>query len=80
MFSVGFTFFPFVQSVKFDDLCTNFKHHEDLDGSNALVTITKTSDGAISGMELSNTGGSAGVIPVTVPTSFADKVRMYVQQ
>ncbi|CAB1107791.1 unnamed protein product [Ectocarpus sp. CCAP 1310/34] len=65
--------FP-IKSVKFDDLCTNFKHHEDLDGSNALVTITKTSDGDISGMELSNTGGRAGVIPVTVPTSFADKV------
>lgn len=60
-----------LQSVKFDDLCTNFKHHEELDSSFAVVTMTKTSGGDISDMKLSNTGSAAGAIPVTVPTTTA---------
>lgn len=66
------------QSVKFDDLCTNFQHHEELDDADALVTVTKTSSGSISGMELSATN-SAGVIPVTVPSSMvtSDEASLY---
>lgn len=65
---------PLTQSVKFDDLCTNFGHHEDLDESEAVVTITVTPDGGIAGMSL-EASGSAGVIPVTVPTTFVESVR-----
>ncbi|CAM9922367.1 unnamed protein product, partial [Scytosiphon promiscuus] len=63
--------FP-VRSVKFDDLCTNFKHHEELDSSLSVVTMTKTSAGGIIDMEISNTGSAAGVVPVTVPTTIAE--------
>lgn len=56
------------QSVKFDDLCTNFQHHEELDSSSAVVTVTKTSTGTISGMTLSSSS-SVGVIPITVPST-----------
>lgn len=56
-----------LQSVKFDDLCVNFKEHETLDASGVLVTATVASDGSISGMSLSYSD-SAGLIPVTVPT------------
>lgn len=62
------------QSVKFDDLCTNFKDHERLDASHALVTMTLTADGAISGMTLAS-DSSTGVIPVTIPSSLIDSVR-----
>lgn len=66
--SVPFPTFTTAQSVKFDDLCTNFRQHEDLDASESLVTVTKTPAGGIVGMTLSATG-NAGVIPVTVPSS-----------
>lgn len=59
--------------MKFDDLCTNFKHHEDLDASNAIITLTKTAEGIISGMDLT-AGPNTGVIPVTFPTSKVSEV------
>lgn len=62
-----------LQSVKFDDLCTNFKEHEALDESGAVVTATVATDGSITGMTLSYEG-SAGLVPVTVPTADVAKV------
>lgn len=61
------------QSVKFDDLCTNFGDHEDLDAADATVTMTVSSSGVISGMTLSATN-KAGVIPITVPSTMVDTV------
>lgn len=65
------------QSVIFDDLCTNFKHHEELDESNALVTITKTQGGKITGASLDISSATVGVVPITVPTSAVDTVRTF---
>lgn len=64
----------FLQSVKFDDLCTSFKHHEQLDASHALLTLTKTAEGAISGIEMTATANTS-VIPVTFPTGSVSQVR-----
>lgn len=62
-----------MQSVKFDDLCTNFRDHEDLDASGSVVTMTKTMVGEITNMRLSSsTGKDAGVVPVTFPTTTAN--------
>lgn len=63
------------QSVIFDDLCTNFKHHEELDASNALVTLTKTAEGVVTGATLDTGGKTVSVVPITVPTSMVDKAR-----
>lgn len=63
-----------MQSVKFDDLCTNFKHHEDLDDSGGYVTMTVQDDGTVSGM-VYNAGSGAGLMPLTVPTASASSVR-----
>lgn len=59
----------------FDDLCTNFKHHEELDESHALVTITKTAEGDVTGASLDISSKTVSVIPITVPTSSVDKAR-----
>lgn len=57
-----------LQSVKFDDLCTNFTEHMTLDESESLLTVTKNQADQITGMTLSRTGtAGAGVIPVTIP-------------
>ena len=67
-----------LQSVKFDDLCTDFKHHENLDFSASVVTVTKSSDGAIIDMALSHSGTvDATVVPVTVPKSEASKMQVW---
>lgn len=67
--------FFLAQSVIFDDLCTNFQHHEELDASNALVTVTKTQEGKITGASLDISSEAVGVVPITVPTSGVDMVR-----
>lgn len=64
-----------MQSVIFDDLCTNFKHHEELDESNALVTITKTAEGVVTGATLDTEGKAVGVVPITIPTSSVGEAR-----
>lgn len=69
---------PFFQSKKFDDLCTNFIHHAELDDSDSLITVTKSAGDKITGMALSNTG-SVGVIPVTIPTSMVNDVSVLFQ-
>lgn len=62
--------------MKFDDLCTDFRHHEDLDFSESVVTVKKT-DGTITDMVLSTKGNQpAGVVPVTVPTSEAKNMKV----
>ncbi|CAM9243838.1 unnamed protein product, partial [Pylaiella littoralis] len=71
--------FP-VRSVKFDDLCTNFRHHEDLDASLSVVTITKTAAGTIADVRLSSNGGAAGVVPVTFPTNTVDETTEWEMQ
>ena len=65
----------FLQSVIFDDLCTNFQHHEELDASNALITVTKTQSGEITGASLDISSETVGVVPITVPTGDVDKAR-----
>ena len=62
-----------MQSVKFDDLCTNFQHHEALDSSGGYVTMTVEEDGSISDMSY-NAGSGAGLVPLTVPTDMAASV------
>lgn len=58
--------FP-VTSIKFDDLCSEFTLHEQLDASGVLVTATMdTVSGEISSLSLSSSG-IAGYIPFTVP-------------
>lgn len=66
---------PMPQSVKFDDLCTNFKHHESLDESMPYVTMSLNEDGSMAGMEYVKGSGSAGLVPLTVPTASAASVR-----
>lgn len=67
----------FFQSKKFDDLCTNFIQHAELDDSASLITVTKTPEDKITWMELNN-AGSVGVIPVTIPTTMINDVRIIV--
>lgn len=67
---------PCLQSVKFDDLCTNFQEHEALDSAAPVVTATLAADGSIMGMAL-DASGDAGLIPVTVPTASVDNVRFF---
>ena len=58
-------------SVKFDDLCTNFAAHEDLDSSGAVVTASIDSvTGVISSFSLS-TSNNIGYIPLTIPNSLS---------
>ncbi|CAN0374160.1 unnamed protein product [Pylaiella littoralis] len=60
--------FP-VTSNKFDDQCTEFTLHEDLDGSGAVLTATVDNvSGLMSNITLS-ASGTAGVIPLTVPAT-----------
>lgn len=57
------------QSNKFDDQCTEFALHEELDGSGAVLTATLDNvSGFMSNITLS-TSGTAGIIPLTVPTT-----------
>lgn len=59
--------------MKFDDLCENFKEHEALDSSGALITAALDMGGAITDMTLAF-GADAGLVPLTVPTSQAASV------
>lgn len=64
-----------LQSNKFDDHCTEFTLHEDLDGSGAVLTATLDNvSGSISGVSLS-ASGTAGLIPFTVPSSVTVRMR-----
>lgn len=54
--------------MKFDDLCTDFGYHEDLDNSGAVVTMTLKPNGTVSGMNLTSVNAT-GVIPITIPAS-----------
>lgn len=63
------------QSSKFDDQCTQFTLHEDLDASGAVITATLDNvSGDISGLSLS-ASGDAGLIPLTVPSANAVRRR-----
>lgn len=65
-----------MQTLKFDNLCQNFKQHEDLDNSEALMTATVDPSGAIKGVTLVTSGNAiAGTIPLTVPKGDATAVR-----
>jgi len=56
-------------SMKFDDLCTDFAAHEDLDSSGAVVTVTLDSfTGIINSLSL-DTDVNIGYIPLTFPES-----------
>lgn len=58
-----------MQSVKFDDMCSEFTLHEELDYSGALLTATVDNVvGDITGLSLS-ASGTSGYIPLTVPSS-----------
>lgn len=61
------------QSVKFDDLCSNFKQHEDLDKSGGYVTMTLKPDKSVSSMAYVD-GSGAGLVPLTIPTVDAASV------
>lgn len=61
--------FCLLKSIKFDDLCAEFGHHEDLDGTGAVLTVDVDNvSGEISSVSLS-ASGTAGLIPLTVPSS-----------
>lgn len=62
------------QTLKFDNLCQNFREHGDLDTSGAIVKITKDPAGAITSMSLDSASGVP--VPVTVPTASAAAVRV----
>ncbi|CAM9819067.1 unnamed protein product, partial [Scytosiphon promiscuus] len=68
--------FPIEQTLKFDNLCHNFYQHEYLDNSGAVLTATKDSTGAITGMTLATTSENGAPIPLTVPTADADSVSL----
>lgn len=61
------------QSIKFDDLCSNFQQHEALDSSGAYVEMTVNEDGTVAGMSYV-AGSGAGLVPLTVPTASAASV------
>ena len=57
-------------SMKFDDLCTDFAAHEDLDASGALFTASIDSvTGEINSLTL--VSGSIGYIPLTIPETMS---------
>ncbi|CAM9564850.1 unnamed protein product [Pylaiella littoralis] len=64
--------FP-VKSVKFDDLCTDFKLHEALDGSSPYATMGMDATGAVTGFTYVS-GSGAGLVPLTVPTASAASI------
>ncbi|CAM9818998.1 unnamed protein product [Scytosiphon promiscuus] len=65
-----------IETLKFDNLCHNFYQHEYLDNSGAVLTATKDSTGAITGMTLATTSENGAPIPLTVPTADADSVSL----
>ncbi|CAM9255649.1 unnamed protein product, partial [Ectocarpus sp. 8 AP-2014] len=64
--------FP-VKSIKFDDLCTEFKLHEALDESSPYVTMGVDETGAVTGFNYVS-GSGAGLVPLTVPTASAASI------
>ncbi|CBJ25803.1 conserved unknown protein [Ectocarpus siliculosus] len=64
--------FP-VKSIKFDDLCTEFKLHESLDESSPYVTMGLDATGAVTGFNYVS-GSGAGLVPLTVPTASAASI------
>ncbi|CAN0428257.1 unnamed protein product [Pylaiella littoralis] len=64
--------FP-VKSVKFDDLCTDFKLHEALDDSSPYATMGLDATGAVTGFTYVS-GSGAGLVPLTVPTALAASI------
>ncbi|CAM9641494.1 unnamed protein product, partial [Ectocarpus fasciculatus] len=64
--------FP-VKSIKFDDLCTEFKLHEALDDSSPYVTMALDATGAVTGLTYVS-GSGAGLVPLTVPTATAASI------
>lgn len=56
------------QSIKFDDLCTDFKLHEALDDSSPYATMALDAAGAVTGFSYVS-GSGAGLVPLTVPTA-----------
>ncbi|CAM9095540.1 unnamed protein product [Ectocarpus sp. 6 AP-2014] len=64
--------FP-VKSIKFDDLCTEFKLHEALDESSPYVTMGLDATGAVTGFNYVS-GSGAGLVPLTVPTASAASI------
>lgn len=70
-----YVFLPFVaatrQSKKFDDLCSEFTLHEDLDYSEAYVIANvDTTSGDITKLRLrTKRNRAAGFIPLTVPST-----------
>ena len=61
------------QSIKFDDLCTDFQLHEALDDSSPYATMALDATGAVTGFEYVS-GSGAGLVPLTVPTASAASV------
>ncbi|CAM9848210.1 unnamed protein product, partial [Ectocarpus fasciculatus] len=64
--------FP-VKSIKFDDMCTEFKLHEALDASSPYVTMALDATGAVTGLTYVS-GSGAGLVPLTVPTATAASI------
>ncbi|CAM9564780.1 unnamed protein product [Pylaiella littoralis] len=64
--------FP-VKTIKFDDLCTDFKLHEALDGSSPYATMALDESGAVTGFTYVS-GSGAGLVPLTVPTASAASI------
>lgn len=62
------------QTLKFDNLCHNFYQHEDLDNSDAVVTLTKDAAGAITAVAMTAAVENGAPIPFTVPTAIAASV------
>lgn len=61
------------QTVKFDDLCTDFKLHEALDDSKPYATMRMDATGSITGFTYVS-GSGAGLVPLTVPTASSASV------
>lgn len=66
-----FSHLLFLQSKKFDDLCSEFTLHEDLDrsGAYAIADIDTTSGDIINMRLRTKRRCKAGFIPITVPST-----------